>query len=54
MVRAQNFHRTLEDVAATHKASTLEEYVLDAHNINECGNLLDLQNLSPQLPTWMK
>lgn len=53
MERAQNYHRG-ENVIPIHKSSTIEEFVLDAHNVNQCGNLLDLQNLNPQLPTWMK
>lgn len=50
--RAANYDRSVN--VPIHKATTIAEFVLDAHDPQICGNLLDLQNLRAQCPTWMK
>jgi hypothetical protein len=52
--RARNFDRADEDVASVVKHIRFADFILDAHDVNICGNVLDLQNLKQEAPHWIK
>jgi hypothetical protein len=52
MERAKNFERAQQKVVRVVKHVSLDNFILDAHNSNMCGNVLDLQNLRPEAPLW--
>jgi hypothetical protein len=53
-VRGKNFDSPQDQIQPIHKSTTIEEFILEAHNPKTCGNLLDLQNLRPEAPTWIR
>lgn len=52
MERAKNFANTKQQNIV--KTMDLTEFILDAHNIESCGNVLDLQRLRQDAPQWVE
>lgn len=52
--RSANFHRRDEDVVEYVKRCKFSDFILDAHNPTVCGNVLDLPNVRPEAPTWIR
>jgi hypothetical protein len=53
-IRAQSFTAPQTPSRTIHRTTTIEDFLLEAHSHKTCGNLLDLQNMRPEAPTWMK
>jgi hypothetical protein len=53
-VRAQNFTAPQDQMRSIHKSTTIEDFIFEAHGHKTCGNLLDLQNMRPEAPTWIR
>ena len=52
MERAKNFSRKKQHNIV--KLMDLKEFILDAHNTESCGNVLDLQRLRQDAPQWIE
>ena len=54
MERAKNFDRTPDEVVNVVKHVHFSDFILNTYNTLVCGNVLDLQNLKPEAPNWLK
>lgn len=54
MERGKNFVRATDDIKTFVKHMPLNDFILDAHNTKVCGNVLDLPNLRPESPQWIR
>ena len=52
MERAKNFSQKKKQNIV--KLMDLTEFILDAHNTESCGNVLDLQRLRQDTPQWVE
>jgi len=53
MERARNMNRLAAEIKPVVKHKPLEQFILEAHDQNVCGNVLDLPNLRPEAPHWI-
>jgi hypothetical protein len=54
MERAKNFGRPANKTQPVIKYKPLDEFILKTHDVNVCGNVLDLPNLRPEAPYWIQ
>lgn len=56
MVRERNVGKQPEDQEEedTDTYKPLSDFILDAHDLNTCGGVLELPNLRPEAPFWLK
>lgn len=52
MERAKKFARKKQQNVV--KIMDLTDFILDAHNTESCGNVLDLQRLRRDAPQWIE
>jgi hypothetical protein len=53
--RARNFNRGEDEEDEDYiKVTNIKEFLLDAHDPNVCGNVLDLPNYNPEAPQWIR
>ena len=51
---AKNFGRPANKAQPIIKYKPLDEFILNTHDVNVRGNVLDLPNLRPEAPYWIQ